>query len=141
MAGDSHPCCAAMLSTLLTFLDPFYTQVSSDELINALSQQLDKAQAQTVILAPKLAAAEASLHQQQRHMQQLIAELEQAKRAQSQAVARGEVLQVLNVQLQAENMHLVALSGKSGGTLVQDMVSGFNGPEDQQVRLQAWWCS
>lgn len=79
--------------------------------VGVLSQQLEDAQSQVTALSPKLAAAEAAVQQQQRHIQQLAADLQQAKGARSAAAERGEVLQVLNVQLQAEVTRLAALAG------------------------------
>jgi chromosome segregation ATPase len=64
------------------------------DLVGALAQQLEEAQAQLAVVAPQAAAAEVHVQQQQRHVQQLAGELQAAKAAQKAADEKGEVLQV-----------------------------------------------
>jgi hypothetical protein len=64
------------------------------DLVGALAQQLEEAQAALAVVAPQAAAAEVHVQQQQRHLQQLAGELQAAKAAQKAAEERGEVLQV-----------------------------------------------
>lgn len=88
-----------------------HLQGFAGDLVGVLSQHLDNAQAKVAALAPRLAASEAVVQQQQRHIQQLAADLDRAQHARSAAVDRGDVLQVLNVQLQTEVKRLAALAG------------------------------
>lgn len=64
------------------------------DLVGALAQQLEEAQAALAVVAPQAAAAEVHVKQQQRHAQQLAGELQEARAAQKAAEERGEVLQV-----------------------------------------------
>lgn len=103
------------------------------DLVGVLSQQLKDTQAHITALAPKLAAAEAAVQHQQRHIQQLAAELEQAKSGRSAAAERSEVLQVLNVQLQAEVTRLAALAGVQARDWADDTGAAAAAGKAEQV--------
>ncbi|WIA37399.1 hypothetical protein OEZ86_014324 [Tetradesmus obliquus] len=100
------------------------------DLVGALAQQLEEAQAALAVVAPQAAAAEVHVKQQQRHVQQLAGELQEARAAQKAAEERGEVLQVLNVQLQSEVKRMAALAGVAAQEWVQHT--------DQTVNTEPW---
>lgn len=75
-------------------MPPAQAGLDPDGLARALAQQLDDALSQAAQLSPALAASEAVVQQQQRHIQQLAAEVEQAQQAQRAATDRAQVLQV-----------------------------------------------
>ncbi|WIA17176.1 hypothetical protein OEZ85_014059 [Tetradesmus obliquus] len=100
------------------------------DLVGALAQQLEEAQAALAVVAPQAAAAEVHVKQQQRHAQQLAGELQEARAAQKAAEERGEVLQVLNVQLQSEVKRMAALAGVAAQEWVQHT--------DQTVNTEPW---
>lgn len=76
-----------------------------ESLAAALSQQLEAAQAQIQQLAPRVAAADVTVQQQRRHIQQVAGELQQAEAARVAAEERAEVLQVRTV---SDWMHALA---------------------------------
>jgi hypothetical protein len=70
----------------------------NSDLVGALAQQLEEAQAQLAVVAPQAAAAEVHVKQQQQHLQQLAGEVQAAKAAQKAAEEKTEVLQVRRQQ-------------------------------------------